>query len=129
MVRTSTGSSGAPLRRSRTAVGALASRGLGASSSSPRSGPCGLTTRARPPVDDVEPEREAMPDVLRPLAEAAIKRHKKRPYAPDVVTQPEQRYLQELTCPYRDEDHDLWSALLLECFGTRVFAVGQCFMR
>lgn len=76
-----------------------------------------------------EADKPPMPDNLRPLAEAAIRRHQKRPIAPEVVTVPEQRYLQHLTSPYRDEDNNLWFALLLECFGTRVLEVGQAFFR
>lgn len=73
-------------------------------------------------------EREPMPDVLRPLALEAIKRHKRRPVAPAIVTKPEQREYVNLTCPYREEDEELWIALLIECFGTRVYQVAQCFM-
>jgi hypothetical protein len=74
-------------------------------------------------------ERVAMPEQLRELAEQAIKRHKKRPIAPEVVSLPEHREWQNLTCPYRDEDESLWLALLLECFGTRTAMTAQAFMR
>ncbi len=70
-----------------------------------------------------------MPDVLRPLAEDALKRLSKRGAAPEVVSLPEQGYFQNLSCPYREEDALLWTAMLLDCFGTRVQAVGQAFFR
>jgi hypothetical protein len=79
-------------------------------------------------ADDVA-EKPPMPDRLRPLAQAAIARHQKRPAAPDVVSQPDHGVYDHLTCPYRDDDQELWVALILECFGTRVADVGQAFMR
>lgn len=71
-----------------------------------------------------------MPDALRPLAEAAIVQHEKRPAPPQTVTHPKRRgeWLY-LTCPYREEDEGLWLALMLECFGTRTADAGQAFMR
>lgn len=76
-----------------------------------------------------EPERPPMPDALRSMAEAAIVRHTRRRAPPETVTKPEQRYYENLTCPYREDDEELWMALLLECFGTRVHAVAQHFFR
>lgn len=72
-------------------------------------------------------DRPPMPDVLRPLAEDAFNRLQRRRAAPDVVSLPDQGYFRDLTSPYRDEDAGLWLALLLDCFGTRVQAVGQAF--
>ncbi len=75
-------------------------------------------------------KRPPMPDRLREIALAANeKRHPKRMAVPMVVPKPEQRHLQNLTCPYRKEDEELWLALLVDCFGTRVFPVAQCFIR
>ncbi len=75
-------------------------------------------------------KRPPMPDKLREIAVAANeKRHPKRMAVPMVVPKPEQRHLQNLTCPYRKEDEQLWLALLVDCFGTRVFPVAQCFIR
>jgi hypothetical protein len=71
-----------------------------------------------------------MPDVLRPIAEAALARCWKRPPGVDVVTSPVQHsHLELLTCPYRDEDLDLWMGLVLDAFGTRIASVGQTFLR
>ena len=70
-----------------------------------------------------------MPESLRHLAEQAIKKHRKRLCAPEVVSKPEHGDHGQLTCPYREEDEDLWLALLMECFGTRSHAVAHSFMR
>jgi hypothetical protein len=74
-----------------------------------------------------------MPDVLRPLGEAALARMRKRRAVPQTETRPQVRGRPGawgfLECPYREEDLDLWAALILECFGTRVLDVGQAFMR
>lgn len=78
---------------------------------------------------EAEPERKPMPDFLRAIAETAIQKHRKRVWVPHVVPRPAQGPLADLSCPYREEDWELWAALLLECFGTRSFSVAQCFFR
>lgn len=89
-----------------------------------------MTEPEVPPPYAVEPVKPPMPDNLRGLAEGAIARHRKRRMPPDIVTRAEEMgYYQHLTCPFRDEDEELWLALLLECFGTRSYSVAQSFMR
>lgn len=77
-----------------------------------------------------ETEKPPMPDLLRELAQQAKRRHRTRSAPPPIVTNPKRMGgMHYLTCPYRDEDEDLWFALLLECFGTRMLAVADAFMQ
>lgn len=55
-------------------------------------------------------------------ADAAIARHRKRKWAPEIVDAGD-----GWDCPYADEDRDRWWALLFEIFGTRQSAVVHVF--
>lgn len=86
----------------------------------------------RPKVEEERPSdgirnarpspRPRMPAEFVEAADAAIARHRKRKWAPEIWDTGE-----AWECPYAQEDHDRWFALLFEIFGTRQAAVVDVF--
>lgn len=77
-----------------------------------------------------------MPEVLRPLADAALARVRKMGAVPMVWEMPEDvksgaqgsRCSGWFLCPYDKQDEDRWYGLIMEIFGTRNEAVAHMFM-
>lgn len=69
-----------------------------------------------------EPTKPRMPKEFIAAADSAIARHRKRKWAPEICDTGE-----AWECPYAEEDHDRWFALLFEIFGTRQAAVVDVF--
>src|SRR5918994_2209140 len=67
-------------------------------------------------------DKPRMPDEFIAAADAAIAKHRKRKWSPEIRDTGE-----AWECPYADEDADRWWALLFEIFGTRQSAVVDVF--
>ena len=77
--------------------------------------------------DEQEDGKPRMPEVLRDLGEAAIRRHHKRQATPalEITVKDGQWWFDS---PFADQDQNHWVALMFEAFGTRSQSIFRTFM-
>lgn len=78
-------------------------------------------------MSDKPVRKPAMSSLLVPLAAKAHARHQKR-WAPPEISIERNGDGWRPACPYRTADEDAWWMLLLDAFGTRVYAVVATFL-
>jgi hypothetical protein len=73
-------------------------------------------------------DKPRLPNHLRPLAEKATTRHKRRSVPPHILIEGQEGGPLAFASPYAKEDQDDWEALLFQAFGTRSIPVMRYFV-